>query len=91
MKVIKIPLRCVNCGYPNQYGSRIEAEIKYSSRDKIIQKKWTCPECNAEKVIEFHPRVFKNNPLKALFAISGEKKEKKDYETMTPGFVESLE
>jgi len=84
---IKIPIRCANCNYPDTYGSVIEAEIKYSSRDKLVQKHWKCPKCNTETTIEFNPKKFERNPLKGIFSIKSDdsENEKKGLEDLVAG------
>uniref|UniRef100_A0A6H1ZMN4 Uncharacterized protein n=1 Tax=viral metagenome TaxID=1070528 RepID=A0A6H1ZMN4_9ZZZZ len=87
MNSIKIPLRCANCNYPDTFGSIIEAEIKYSNRDQLIVKHWNCPKCKSTTTIEFKPKQFEANPLKAIFSIKSNEDEtpKKGLEDLIAG------
>jgi len=87
MNTLKVPIRCANCNYPEKYGSRVEAEIKYSSRDKIVQKHWRCPNCESTTSIEFYPKKFEKNPLKGIFSIKSDDSanERKGLEELVAG------
>ena len=87
MNSLKVPIRCANCNYPQKYGSLVEAELKYSSKDQLVQKHWRCPDCKAETTIEFYPKKFEKNPIKGMFSIKSDdtENEKKGLEELVAG------
>lgn len=50
--VISIPMSCICCGYPKQFGAKIYAEIKLNQKEEITRSEWRCPVCGAKKTIE---------------------------------------
>ena len=87
MNSIKVPIRCANCNYPQKHGSLVEAEIKYSNRDQLVQKHWRCPVCKSTTTIEFFPKRFEKNPLKGIFSIKSDdsQDEKKGLDDLVAG------
>lgn len=84
--VIQIPVQCVNCGYPKQYGATVNAEIKCPKGEEIVRKVWRCPVCNCEKTIEISmPKFEEAKPSR--FLIQSQPKKQAE---LPPGVVGTM-
>lgn len=85
--LIEVPIRCVNCGYPTQFGAKITAQIICKPKDEIVRKIWKCPNCNCEKTIEIQMPAYEEKKV-SRFAIQSQPKKSVE---LTPGIVQKMD
>ena len=84
--LIEIPISCANCGYPNQYGAKINAEITCKGTEEIVRKIWRCPICNNSKTIEIQMPKYEEKKSSRFFMQSPKKRS----EELVPGRVSKM-
>lgn len=84
--LIEIPVRCVSCGYPEQYGAKVIAEIRCKSDEEVVRKIWKCPICNCTKTIEVVlEKYVEKKPSRFMIQSPGKREEE-----LSPGMVSKM-
>lgn len=81
--VIEVPVRCINCNYPEQFGAKVTAEIICKGKEEQVSKEWRCPVCGAKKTITVFLDKYAEKKSSRILLQSAPKRS----EELTPGQV----